>query len=410
MRAQQWGVVGLLSAGMVIAYVDRANLSVVLATPEVRDLFHLSDSTRGLLNSAFFWTYALLQVPAGWVVDRFGVKRPYAIGFVFWTLVSAATGLADSVAHLLILRCLLGMGEAICAPASLRWIRSNCPEERRGLAVGIYLAGTKIGAAIGVPIAAVLIAAFNWRTMFLVCGLAGLVWVVGWLLLANDDAPRAAQAKATAPEAAVSIMDLLASPLVWGILLGTFAYGYFLYFCVTWLPAYLMEYRHLALQSMGLYALFSFGGMAIVAIAAGWLADRMIRRGADPARTRKGFTIAGFLLASTELIGVLSRSETVALFFVIFSLAGLGLATANYWALTQTLIPGRAMGRIAGLQNCASNLGGVAATLLTGWLKESTGGYQAPMQVIWIILLVGVTAYLFLVKPRYMPARWLSLS
>jgi MFS family permease len=401
MRFRQWSVVGLLSAGMVIAYVDRANLSVVLATPEVRDLFRLSDSMRGLLNSAFFWTYALLQVPAGWVVDRFGVKRPYAIGFVCWTLVSAATGLVGSVAHLLILRFLLGGGEAICAPASLRWIRWNCPEERRGLAVGIYLAGTKIGAAIGVPVAAFLITTFNWRVMFLICGLAGSVWLVAWLLLVENDEPRDIPARNVAVEPVVSFSDLLHSPMVWGILVGTFAYGYFLFFCVTWLPAYLTEYRHLALNSMGFYSLFSFGGMAVVAIAAGWAADELIRRGADPARTRKGFTIAGFLLASTELIGVASPSETSALFFVVFSLAGLGLATANYWALTQTLIPGRAMGRIAGMQNCASNLGGVAATLLTGWLKESTGGYQAPMQVIWLILLGGVASYLFLVRGRF---------
>jgi sugar phosphate permease len=186
--------------------------------------------------------------------------------------------------------------------------------------------------------------------------------------------------------------------MIWGILIGTFAYGYFLYFCVTWLPAYLIEYRHLALDSMGFYALFSFGGMAIVAIFAGWLADGMIRRGMDPARTRKGFTILGFLLASTEVFGALSQSENVALFFAVFSLAGLGLATANYWALTQTLIPGQAMGRVAGIQNCASNLGGVAAPLVTGWLKQSTGGYQMPMQAIWLVLIIGVTSYVLLVK------------
>jgi sugar phosphate permease len=185
--------------------------------------------------------------------------------------------------------------------------------------------------------------------------------------------------------------------------LGTFAYGYFLYFSVTWLPAYLVEERHLALNSMAVYAFFSFGGMALVAIFAGWLADRMIRHGANPARTRKTFTIIGFALASTEVIGAMSGSETVALFFAVFSLAGLGLASANYWALTQTLIPGRAMGRIAGLQNCASNLGGVAAPLVTGWLKQTTGGYQAPMQVIWIILIMGIGAFLFLVRSAYMP-------
>jgi MFS family permease len=234
--------------------------------------------------------------------------------------------------------------------------------------------------------------------MFVICGLAGLAWLLGWLLLASDAAPQEISMQNKQPEVAISFSHLLASPAVWGILIGTFSYGYFLYFCVTWLPAYLVEYRRLALNSMGFYALFSFGGMALVAVFAGWLADHMIRRGADPARTRKGFTILGFLLASTEVIGAVSSSESVALFFAVFSLAGLGLATANYWALTQTLIPGKAMGRIAGIQNCASNLGGVAAPIFTGWLKQASGGYRAPMQAIWIVLLLGIASYVFLVR------------
>jgi MFS family permease len=398
MPPRKWAVVALLSAGMVIAYIDRANLSVVLATTEVRDALHLSDAARGLLNSTFFWSYALLQIPAGWIVDRYGVKKPYAIGFLFWTMVSAATGLVTHVSQLVAVRLLLGAGEAVGAPASLRWIRWNCPEERRGLAVGIYFAGTKIGSALGVPLAALLITAFSWRTMFVICGLAGLAWLLGWLLLASDAGPQEISMQNKQPEVAISFSHLLASPAVWGILIGTFSYGYFLYFCVTWLPAYLVEYRRLALNSMGFYALFSFGGMALVAVFAGWLADHMIRRGADPARTRKGFTILGFLLASTEVIGAVSSSESVALFFAVFSLAGLGLATANYWALTQTLIPGKAMGRIAGIQNCASNLGGVAAPIFTGWLKQASGGYRAPMQAIWIVLLLGIASYVFLVR------------
>jgi ACS family D-galactonate transporter-like MFS transporter len=151
------------------------------------------------------------------------------------------------------------------------------------------------------------------------------------------------------------------------------------------------------LNSMGVYVFFSFGGMALVAILAGWFADRLIRRGADPTRTRKAFTILGFALASTEVLGALSSSQSVALFFAVFSMASLGLASANYWALTQTLVPGRAMGRIAGIQNCASNLGGVVAPILTGWLKQTSGGYLLPMQAIWVMLLIGVISYAVLV-------------
>jgi ACS family D-galactonate transporter-like MFS transporter len=388
----------ILSMGIIIAYIDRANLSVALATPEFRSAFHLTDSTRGLLNSVFFWSYALLQIPAGWLVDRYGVRKTYAIGFFFWTLVSAATGFVDNVYQLVAVRLLLGAGESVGAPASLRWIRWNCTERERGRAVGIYMAGTKIGSAIGVPIAAFLITGYGWRTMFVICGLSGFLWLMAWIFLAKDH-EKQLPVSAENPDYEISFAKLMASRTVWGILLGTFSYGYFLYFCVTWLPSYLIESRHLALDAMGFYALFSFGGMAIVAILSGWLADWMISRGTEPAATRKAFTIIGFILASTEVFGAWTGSQTLALFFAAFSLAGLGLATANYWALTQTLVPGKAMGRIAGIQNCASNLGGVAAPILTGWLKERSGGYEAPMQAIWVVLLVGIASYMFLVKP-----------
>src|SRR5690348_13665757 len=254
---RKWSILSILSLGMVIAYIDRANLSVVLAAPEFRHAFDLSDSSRGLLNSVFFWSYAILQIPAGWLVDRYGVRRVYAIGFFFWTLVSAMTGFVSSVYQLIAVRLLLGAGESVGAPASLRWIRWNCPEQERGFAVGIYMAGTKIGAAIGVPIAAFLITALNWRAMFFICGFSGFLWLIAWLLLARE-ASAAASLPAEKLDPEISFRDIIMTRTVLGILLGTFSYGYFLYFCVTWLPAYLVENRHLALTSMGFYSLFSF--------------------------------------------------------------------------------------------------------------------------------------------------------
>ena len=174
---------------MVIAYVDRTALSVAIAVPEFRNHFGLTDSQRGLMNSAFFWSYALLQLPAGWLVDRAGVKYPYAASFLLWSMVSAGTALTRSVGQLFTVRLLLGAGEALIAPASLRWIRMNVEERQRGLAMGIYMAGTKIGPAIGAPVAAFLIAAYGWKAMFVVSGLASLIWLVPWLLLVPRDEP-----------------------------------------------------------------------------------------------------------------------------------------------------------------------------------------------------------------------------
>ena len=402
--ALRWSVIGLLSLGMIIAYVDRANISVALVLPEFKTLFQLSDKDRGTLNSAFFWSYAFLQIPAGWLVDRYGVKIPYAIGFLFWSLVSAGTALAGSLNQLLALRVLLGVGESVVTPASMRWIRFHFPERQRGFAVGMYMTGTKIGPAIGAPIAAWLIAKYDWRIMFLVLGLGCLVWLVPWLgLVRNDDRQIEHAAMKVSSTPAVSFLRIMLSPVIWGTIIGTFCYMYFVYFCMTWMPAYFVERRGLSLGSMGLYTFFSFGGMATMAAVAGWAADRMIARGWRAVPVRKGFTIAGFLMASTEVIGALSDSVSVALFFAVFSLTGLGLATANYWALTQTLIPGGAIGRIVGIQNCAANLPGIIAPLVTGWLVQKTGSYDAPMQAIWVFLILGVAAYVFLVREKYAP-------
>jgi MFS family permease len=400
----RWAIIGVLSLGMVIAYVSRSALAVPLALPEFIRTFHLSITDRGVLNSAFFWTYAVLQIPAGWVVDRYGVKLPYFLGFAIWCLASASTALTRTIPELIVVQVLLGAGQAVVAPASYRWIRHHFVEQERGLAIALYMTGTKIGPAIGTPLAAWLIGMYDWRAMFVLIGLGGLIWLVPWLLLVtNDDRQieRAAVKKdGTLP---IPFGRIMASPVVWGTIVASFCYMYFVYFCMTWMPAYFMERRHLSLGKMGLYTFFSFGGMALMATLAGFAADRLIGRGLNPVTVRKWFTIAGFSIACTELIGARATSLETALVFAVVSLSGLGLATANYWALTQTLIPGAAIGRISGIQNCACSVAGIVAPILTGWLLQKTGNYEAPMMAVLAVLVTGVLSYLFLIREEYAP-------
>ena len=401
----RWTIIGLLSLGMIIAYASRSNLSVALVAPDFIQSFGLTNTDRGLLNSAFFWAYAVLQIPAGWVVDRYGVKWPYAVSFLFWCLAAAATAMAGTLGILIALRIILGVGESVVAPASYKWIRMNFAERQRGLAVGLYMTGTKIGPAIGTPLAAWLIAMYDWRMMFVLIGLGGLVWLVPWMWLVKDDrrsaAAQRAAAKASGP--AIPFGRVMASPVIWGTIVASFCYMYFVYFCMTWMPAYFTEARHLSLTRMGLFTFFSFGGMAIVATLAGWGADTLIGRGYNAVTVRKWFTIAGFAVACTELLGATATTETAALFFAVVSLSGLGLATANYWALTQTLVPASTIGRVSGIQNAACSVAGIVAPILSGWLLEKTGGYVAPMMAVLVALVVGVLCYLFLIKEEYAP-------
>jgi len=308
------------------------------------------------------------------------------------------------IPQLIMVQVLLGVGQSVVPPASYRWIRYHFAEKERGLAIGLYMTGTKIGPAIGTPLAAWLIGRYDWRLMFVLIGLGGLIWLAPWLLLVNnDDRQLERVAVKNDGPGQIPFGRIMASPVIWGTIIASFCYMYFVYFCMTWMPGYFIERRHLSLGKMGLYSFFSFGGMAIVATLAGWAADRLIGRGYNPVTVRKWFTIAGFTMACTELIGARASSLETALVFAVMSLSGLGLATANYWALTQTLIPGAAIGRISGIQNCACSVAGIVAPILTGWLLQKTGSYEAPMMAVLVVLLGGVFSYLFMIREDYAP-------
>ena len=389
----------------MIAYFDRVTLSVALADKDgFLNFFNLNNSDRGLLNSAFFWSYALLQIPAGWIVDRFGVKWTYAAGFLLWSVTSAATAWATGFQVLFLLRILLGIGESVVTPAAMRWIRFNFEERHRGTAVGILMAAAKVGPALGSYLAVKLLGNFGWQTMFLTIGLGSMIWLIPWLLFMKDnDLALEKEAKQSDGGKDISFATVMASPVIWGTIVGTFCYQYFVYFALTWMPAYFKEAFKMSLNDSGVFTAASFLAMAVVATLAGFSADALIGRGYDAVTVRKGFTIAGFLSAGAGLVAALNTPPDIAMWMVIASLGGLGLTTANYWALTQTLIPGAAVGRIVGVQNCAASVPGIVAPILTGWLIQETGGYRGAIMAVLFFLGLGVTMYITVIKRKYAP-------
>jgi MFS family permease len=402
---RRWAIVLLLCLAFMIAYIDRVNFSVVLAHEPFKVFFHLGDQSRGVLHSAFFWAYAFLQIPAGCVLDRWGRKAPYAVGFFFWSLCSAATAWTTAFWQLVGLRALLGVGESIAIPAGISWIRLHFGEHRRGFVMGLYNAASKLGPAVGTWLATELLLGVGWRGMFLILGFGSLAWLVPWCLLVPGDRPRreAAPERSHPGETGPSFSIVLRSPAIWGILMGTFAYNYLVHFSLTWLPSIMVERLGLSLRDMERYVSMGFTGLALMAVAGGWLSDHLIVRGGDPMRVRRLFVLSGLLLGATEAIATVSRAPGPALFFTVFSLSGLGLMTGSYWALTQSLVPTGIAGRTAALQNFSSNLAGIVAPLLTGWLKTRTGGYEASMMSTGGVLLAGMVGYLSLVRPRFAP-------
>lgn len=404
-RMAPWGILALLTIGLLISFIDRTSLSSALADKHFVEEFALTSVDRGWLNAAFFWSYGLMQLPMGWVVDRYGVKWPYAICFTLWCLATALTGLVTALGGLIMMRLIVGAAEAIVIPASYRWIGNNMGEHHKGFAAGILSMGGKFGPAIGAPVAAWLIVTYSWKWMFVLTGVLGVVWLLPWLLMVRNDLPTKAELVVSKTQAStVSLGSLMKAPVIWGAMINNFCYGYFTFYCMTWMPAYLVEQRGLTLGKSGLYTFFSFAGIAIVATFAGWLADRIIERGANAVLVRKAFVIAGFVGGSTVLMGIFADTLDQALFWNVLSLTLLGLATANNLALCKlTLIPKQAIGLATGVQQLATSLAGGVSASLSGWLLHISGSYDLPMKVIFVFLLVGALNTAILLRPKWSP-------
>ncbi len=401
----RWFLLLLLTLGVLISFIDRTSISAALADKAFNQAFAITPVGKGWVNSAFFWSYGLVQVPMGWLVDRYGVKRPYAICFALWCAISAATGMLHALPALFVARLLVGATEAVVIPASYRWIRNTFEEGNSGVAVGLFAMGNKFGPAIGAPAAAWMIVHYSWRGMFVALGAVGVLWLIAWLAMAPDDLPRATDpAEIRRKAGGITLGAALKSPVVWGGMITNFCYGYFTFFCMSWMPSYLVERRGLSLQQSGIFTFYSFAGIAIMAAVAGWAADRLIARGLDPVRVRKGFVVAGFVGACTVLLGAVATSVDVALFWNVVSLTCLGLATANNLALCRlTLIPKPAVGLVTGIQQVATSLAGGIAASLSGWLIGVTGSYTAPMAVIFVFLVLGAASAMFLLRPQWAP-------
>jgi MFS family permease len=394
----------LLTASVAINYLDRGALSV--AAPVIIRELNLSPTQMGLLFSAFFWSYSTFQLVAGWAVDRFSVKWVYAVGFLVWSLATAAVGLVNGLFALFAARLLLGMGESVAYPASSKIIVRHFPEERRGLANALVDAGAKLGPGLSTLFGGLAIEAFGWRAMFLFAGLGSLLWLVPWLLVAKRDLPVATSSETAGP----GWREMLRCPQVWGTSVGMFSLGYVLYFLLSWLPSYLVSERGFSMSSMAVLGSIPFWGMALSSVLGGWTSDRWIRSGADFGRVRKLYAAAGLLLCAVAILPApLVRSSSTSVALITAACMFLGLFTSNVWAITQTLAGPLAAGRWTGIQNAIGNLGGVVSPLLTGWIVSETGSFSLAFSAATAVLVGGTVVYLMSLG-NVRPVAWISIA
>jgi MFS transporter, ACS family, D-galactonate transporter len=397
----RWWILGLLVLAMIISYIDRGNISMV--APLITNLFKLSPEKKGYIFSAFLFGYALMQIPSGMIVDRFGIKWTYALSFFVWCFTAAAFGLAMSFWHFIVVQVMLGMWESISGPAGSLYISKHFREDERGFASGLLVSGSKIGPAAGMVIAGFLIAGVGWRMLFILCGLIPLVWILPWLLLNRRQ--EKVDGRLKNEPARISINNVATIPLsvllkyktTWGIFLGYFFYGYVWFMYISWLPSYLYEVLGFSIQKTGWWAGFAYGCLAVVVIFSGLAADILIRKGKSPTRVRKGFIVAGFLIGALILQVPFIHNPTYAITMVVITISGMGLATANTWAITQSVSPTNTIGTLAGIQNFGATLGGFIAPISTGFLIKITHSYTSAFVCAGFAMLAGIFSYVFII-------------
>jgi MFS transporter, ACS family, D-galactonate transporter len=393
---RSWIVIFALSGATSIAYIDRILLSV--AAPLMMSDLKIDGASTGILLSAFFWSYTLMQVPAGWLVDRYGPKRVLAAGYLLWTLSCAATGWVTSYSGLVLSRLGLGVGEAPVYPACYSVVATRFSERHRGLASAIYADGAKLGPAIGAPLAAWLITVYGWRAMFVIVGIASLSWLAIWWAVApaaqQNEQPTVRQSRDSRTE----VLQLLKTREMWGIILGWFGYLYVFFVYVTWLPGYLVLVRGFTILKAGWYSSLPFIVQFIFSLIGGWAADALIRKGYSPTLVRKGAIALGLTLGLAIIPAALADDAQTALVLFLTALAGMGIASANMFALPPAIAPSGRSGLVGAIQNSAGALGGVLAPIITGALYDHLHSFTAALFAAGGMLAVSGFGYLILLR------------
>lgn len=392
-NARRWSIVALLFTASLINYFDRATISMAL--PLISAELHLDPMTKGVLLSAFFWSYALMQIPMGWCSDRWNLRWLYAGSFAVWSIAQWLTGLANSLAALIRFRILLGIGEAIYLPGGSKIVSLLFRRSERGLPCGLFDFGTRTGLVLEGLLVPWMLQHWGWRATFVLIGFTALLWLIPWTIVTpreirDRSSEQGLQRKGTLR----NLLGMLRNRNLLGICLGFVCFDYYWYVLFQWLPDYLVTARQLPISKAGIYSAVVYLVFGLSEPVGGWIADRLIGAGWNEARTRKGIVTFSFLLGLFMIPATRLPNVDAAMVLIIGG-ALVGLSTANMLVMLQSCAPPEDIGLWTGVYNFVGNLAGISAALLSGFLIKQTGSYSAAFDLGAMLLVTGQLAFWF---------------
>ncbi len=380
----RWIIAGLLCAATMINYADRLALAVV--SVDVRREFGMNEQDYSHVVTLFMLAYAVMYAGGGYVVDRLGARRGFALFISAWSLAQMSHGLARGKWSLAAARFALGLAEPGNWPAAAKAVGEWFPPAQRALGVGIFNAGSSLGSALASPMTAFLTLHFGWRFAFLFTGGLGLLWLALWLAIYQPPhrnrwlAPAEYERmkaelrppeEAAAARAGVDWRAIVRRPGCYSLILARFFTDPVIYFVIFWLPEYLRRERGFDLAMVGRYAWvpYIFGDIGYP--LGGWLSGRLMRRGRPLGRARKFAMALGASLLPVAILAPLVPRAWMAIAATCFVTFGHAVWVANLQALPIDLFRGPEIGTATGFSGAGGAIGGVLATLATGWVVQN---------------------------------------
>lgn len=408
-------ILAIIVIATAINYLDRANLSIV--APDVKKDLHISAVELGLIFSAFSWTYAFLQIPGGWVLERIGPRITFGIALIFWSIVTGSISLAKGFGSLLGLRMVLGVAETPAFPANNTLVSRWFPTKERGLATGSYTAGEYVGLAIAAPLLAWMATDFGWHSVFYLTGGLGLAFAVVWLgWIRNspqsdkrvstaelEHIERGGGAVMTAPAEGrqhgkfSDIPKLLARKRMLGALIGQFANTSTLFFFLTWFPTYLVDQKGFTLLKAGIMAIIPYLFALVGTMIGGAGSDWLLRRGVATSIARKAPIITGLILSMIIIFDNYVNNPALVITFFSIAFFAQGMASSTAWTLLSDIAPANQIALTGGLFNFFANAGGAASPFIISIILSATGSFFYGIVYIAALAGIGALAYIFMV-------------
>lgn len=425
-KGLRWWVVALIALATIINYIDRQSINVLW--PDIAaDLYpdKTADERKEIyafISVVFVFSYALGQAIFGRIFDWIGTRLGFALSIGVWSIATALHAFAQGVLTFSLFRSILGVAEAGNWPGATKGNAEWFPTKERALAQGIFNSGAAIGGIISIPLIAFLSVFFSWKLIFVLVGLAGLLWLIPWWVLVKSPPQNHPWITEEEREYILSgqknqstedddndddqhipsTAEILSHKQSWGVIIASAAIDPIWWLFVFWIPIYLSEVYGMNVKEIGIYGWVPYVGAMFGAWFGGLFAQNRLKVGWSVDKTRKFVITLGCLIMLPALLAMASPGgPVIAVLLMAVILFGFQTAIGNVQTLPSDLLGGKSVGTLAGFSGMAAKLGAVGLTSLIPWL--TSGGNYAPAFIIGASLAVIATASIWILCPKIEP-------